>query len=164
MNKHIDIRPARPSDREAIWQIIRKVIATGDTYVFAPDSGRDQMLAYWCGADKHCYVATICDEVKGTFILKDNQPDLGNHVANASYMTSPEAFGQGIGRAMAEYSLQEARRLDYHSMQFNIVVKSNERAVKLWQKLGFRIIGEIPEAFRHKKEGYTDAFIMWKKL
>jgi ribosomal protein S18 acetylase RimI-like enzyme len=79
-------------------------------------------------------------------------------------MVAPEAKGKGIGRKMAEFSLEEARRLGYRAMQFNFVVKSNEIAVKLWLALGFEIIGEIPEAFRHKEKGLTNALIMYRKL
>ena len=122
------------------------------------------MLDYWCGKDKHTYVAELNRIVAGTFILKDNLPDRGSHVANASYMTLPSFFGKGIGRAMGEFSLSEALRLGYRAMQFNIVVKTNERAIGLWKKLGFEIIGEIPEAFRHPALGYVNAYIMWKKL
>jgi len=65
---------------------------------------------------------------------------------------------------MCEYSLAAAKRLGYRAMQFNIVVKSNEGAVRLWQKLGFDIIGEIPEAFNHRQHGLTNAYIMYRKL
>ena len=122
------------------------------------------MLNYWCNKDKHTFVAILKNEIVGTFIIKDNFPDLGSHVANASYMTLPEASGKGIGRAMGEFSLKEAKLLGYKAMQFNIVVKSNERAIRLWQKLGFGIIGEIPQAFNHITDGYTDACIMWREL
>jgi ribosomal protein S18 acetylase RimI-like enzyme len=160
----LEIRPAETRDHYAIWSIIRQVIAAGDTYVFPPDSSREEMLGYWCGESKHCYVATLDDRVVGTFIIMDNQPGLGSHVANASFMTDPQEFGKGIGRYMGEYSLKEARRLGYLAMQFNVVVKSNERAVRLWQKLGFEIIGEAPFAFNSLKEGLTNAYIMWKRL
>ena len=96
--------------------------------------------------------------------MKDNQPGLGSHVANAGYMTSPDAFGKGIGKAMALFSLEEAKNLGYRAMQFNLVIKTNERAVELWKKLGFAIIGEIPEAFNHKSLGLTNAYIMYRKL
>ena len=89
-------------------------------------------------------MAEINHEVVGTFIIKDNFPGLGSHVANASYMTLPVAFGKGIGRSMAEFSLTEAKHLGYRAMQFNIVVKTNDRAIRLWQKLGFEIKAEIP--------------------
>jgi ribosomal protein S18 acetylase RimI-like enzyme len=160
----VDIRKATPADHDQIWEIIQPVLLTGDTYVFAPDSSREKMLAYWCGLDRHTYVATINGTVVGTFLLRDNQPDLGSHIANGSYMTLKTASGQGIGKAMGAFSIEEARRLGYKAMQFNIVIKSNERAVRLWQTLGFTIIGEIPDAFNHRQNGLTNAYIMYRKL
>lgn len=122
------------------------------------------MLEYWCGNDKHTYVATLESHVVGTFIIKDNQPDLGSHIANASYMTLPKASGMGIGETMGRFSLEEAKKMGYKGMQFNIVVKTNEKAVRLWKKLGFTIIGEIPEAFNHKQLGLTGIYIMFRAL
>ena len=169
----ITIREYREADKEQIWEIIKSVISTGDTYVFAPDTPREKMLAYWCGADKKTYIAVLSEppaagglseKIVGTFFLKENQPGLGSHVGNAGYMVSPEAKGKRVGRTMAEYSLEEARKLGFSAMQFNFVVKSNEVAVKLWQSVGFEIIGEIPEAFNHAKNGLTNALIMYRKL
>ena len=160
----ITIRKATIADQDAIWDIIHAVIAKGDTYVFDPNSTKEKMLAYWFHEEKYTYVATQNGVVVGTFVIKDNQPDLGSHIANAAYMTAPAATGQGIGKAMGVFSLEEAKRLGYRAMQFNIVMKSNEIAVRLWQKLGFTIIGEIPEAFNHRQNGLTNAYIMYQKL
>src|SRR3954452_9672085 len=115
----IEIRKAQSKDQNQVWEIIEQVIAEGDTYVFSPNSPQDKMIAYWFGQDKHTYVAIIDNKVIGTFFIKDNQPDLGSHIANASYMTSPAALGQGVGRTMGEFSLAEAKRLGYKAMQFN---------------------------------------------
>jgi ribosomal protein S18 acetylase RimI-like enzyme len=160
----ITIRKATAADNDQIWEIIQQVIAGGDTYVFDPHSSKEKMLAYWCAPDRHTYVATINNKVVGSFVIRDNQPDLGSHIANGAYMTSPSASGQGIGRTMGAFSIEEAKRLGYKAMQFNIVIKSNERAVRLWQSLGFTIIGEIPEAFNHTQNGLTNAYIMYRKL
>jgi ribosomal protein S18 acetylase RimI-like enzyme len=160
----LEIRKAGEADKQAVWEIIKPVIATGDTYIFYPDSPEEKMLAYWFAADKHVFVALAENKIVGTFFLKDNQPDLGSHIANAGYMVAPEAKGKRVGRAMAEFSLAEARRLGYQAMQFNFVVKSNEVAVRLWLSLGFEIIGEIPEAFNHAENGLTNALIMYRKL
>ncbi|WP_428330035.1 N-acetyltransferase family protein [Mucilaginibacter sp.] len=160
----ITIRKATHEDENQIWDIIKVVIAKGDTYVFDPASPKEKMLAYWCDPEKHTYVATIAGRIVGTFVLKDNQPDLGAHIANAGYMTAPNATGMGIGKIMCEFSMEEAKRLGYTAMQFNFVIKSNDRAVRLWEKLGFRIIGEIPDAFNHQQYGLTNAYIMYRKL
>ena len=164
MNSDLEIRKASPKDHDAIWEIIQPIIAKGDTYAFHPHTSREDMLALWCGKDKHTYVAQRAGKIVGTFMLKDNHPGLGSHVANAGYMTHPDEYGKGIGRTMAEFSLVEAKRLGYTDMQFNLVVKSNVRAVKLWQHLGFEIIGEIPNAFQHAEQGLVNAYIMWRRL
>lgn len=160
----LEIRKANEADKPEIWKIIESVIATGDTYLFYPDSPKEKMLDWWFSADKNTYAALMENKIVGTFFLKDNQPDLGSHIANAGYMVSSEAKGKRVGRTMAEFSLEEARKLGYRAMQFNFVVKSNEIAVKLWQDIGFEIIGEIPEAFQHKENGLTNALIMYRKL
>lgn len=162
--KMMTIREYNEADKEQIWQIIKPVIRQGDTYVFAPGSSKEKMLDYWCGADKNTYVAVSDKKILGTFYIKENQPDLGAHVCNAGYIVSPEAQGRGIGRGMAEFSLKEAKRLGFRAMQFNFVVKTNAGAIRLWQSLGFEIIGEIPEAFRHTEKGLINALIMYRKL
>jgi ribosomal protein S18 acetylase RimI-like enzyme len=160
----VEIRKATPADKDQVWVIIQQVISNGDTYVFDPESSKEKMLSYWYGEDKHTYVAILDNQVTGTFIIKNNQPDLGSHIANAAYMTLPASSGQGVGMAMGAFSLEEAKRLGYKAMQFNIVVKTNDRAVRLWKKLGFKIIGEIPGAFDHMQYGLTNAYIMYRKL
>lgn len=160
----INVRKAVHSDSESLWDIIEPIIREGITYVFSPDSSREKMLGYWMAADKETYVAEIDGEVVGTFYLKANQPDRGSHVVNAGYMVSPKVAGKGIGKAMAEFSFLEAKRLGYHAMQFNYVVKSNTTAVRLWQKLGFEIVGEIPKAFSHPKTGLSSVLVMYRKL
>lgn len=158
------IRKAEDRDKPAIWQIINAVIAGGDTYVFSPDSTEEEMMTYWFSPDKHNYVAVSEGDIVGIYWLKANQPGLGAHVGNGAYMVSPNAKGKGIGKKMAEHSIDEARRLGFKSIQFNFVVKSNTVAVNLWKSVGFEIIGEIPEAFDHAKNGMTNAYIMYCKL
>lgn len=164
MNKQVTIRKTTGADFDGIWHIIKAVIATEDTYVFPADTPRDEMLQYWCGEDKLTYVAIKDDNIVGTFFIKANFPGLGAHIANASFMTHPEDGGHGVGNNMGRYALKEAKRLGFLAMQFNIVVKNNERAIRLWQKLGFKIVGEIPDAFKHKSSGLTNAYVMWRKL
>ncbi|MDI1243302.1 MAG: N-acetyltransferase [bacterium] len=158
------VRKATDGDKPAVWQIIKAVIAGGDTYTFAPDTPMAEMLAFWFSPEKYVYVADADGVILGTYWLKANQPGLGDHVGNGGYMVSPGAKGRGIGKLMAEHSIEEGRRIGYHSIQFNFVVKSNAVAVKLWKSVGFEIIGEIPDAIRHSRDGLTNAYIMYRKL
>ncbi len=158
------IRKALFEDYPSIWEIIKEVITGGDTYTFDPESTKEEMIDYWCAADKHTYVAVGDNRVVGTFFIKANQPGLGSHVANAGYMVTKSQYHKGVGRSMCAFSMDEARRMGFSAMQFNFVVKSNSRAVQLWQQMGFSIIGEIPDAFNHKQLGLTNAYIMYQKL
>jgi L-amino acid N-acyltransferase YncA len=158
------IRLARQADEDAIWNIFHAVVASGDTYVFDPHMPREEALAYWLRPDTHTYVAEREGRVVGTYILKSNQPALGSHVANAAFMVSPIARGAGVGKRMGDHCLAEARRLGFRAMQFNLVVSTNEAAVRLWKHLGFRIIGTLPEAYRHSQHGFVDAYVMFQTL
>jgi ribosomal protein S18 acetylase RimI-like enzyme len=160
----VAIREASRQDRDAVWEIFRTVVAAGDTYVFDPEIPREEALAYWFHPGTRTYVAESEGRVVGTYILKPNQPGLGSHVSNAAFMVSPSARGLGIGRAMGEHCLEEARRLGYQAMQFNFVVSTNEAAVKLWERLGFTIVGTLPGAFRHGTRGFVDAYVMFRTL
>lgn len=160
----LQIRRARKEDRQAIWQIFHAVVAGGDTYVFDPNISRRKALAYWLDPKTRCYVALSDLGIIGSYILKANQPGLGSHVANAGFMVSPSARGRGIGRAMAEHCLHEARRLGFRAMQFNFVVATNETALRLWKDLGFKIAGTLPGAFRHSRRGFVDVYVMYRRL
>jgi L-amino acid N-acyltransferase YncA len=158
------IRRATAKDREAIWQIFHAVIARGDTYAFNPGISRRQALAYWLSPKTRCYVAVSDERIVGTYIMKANQPGLGSHVANAGFMVAPSARGRGIGRAMAEHCLHEATRLGYRAMQFNFVVSTNTAALRLWKNFKFKIVGRLPGAFRHSRQGFVDVYVMYRRL
>lgn len=158
------IRRATSADRERIWEIFQTVVASGDTYAYAPTTSREEALALWFRADTSTYVAVEGDIVVGTYILRPNQPGLGSHVANAAFMVDLAARGRGIGRLMGKHCLEEARRLGFRAMQFNFVVSTNLPAVHLWQTLGFQIIGKVPGAFRHARLGFVDVYIMFRTL
>lgn len=169
----LNIRPATDSDRAAIWEIFREVIAAGDTYPLDPSISREDGLAYWFQKAAHIYVVQLDRlnrsssrqaQIVGSYTLHPNQPSGSAHVANAGFIVSKEAREQGIGRAMGEHCLKEARRLGFRAMQFNFVVSTNESAVKLWQTLGMKIIGTLPGAFRHPTRGYVDVCVMFQSF
>jgi L-amino acid N-acyltransferase YncA len=170
------IRLAKKADRDEIWNIFHEVVAAGDTYALDPNISRKDALAYWFGPDAHTYVAELAARssqrsrlrrtrrITGTYILRPNESGGGSHVANAGFMVSASVRGQGIGRAMAEHCLSEARRLGFRAMQFNFVVSTNTPAICLWKELSFKIVGTLPGAFSHPQKGYVDVYVMHRSL
>jgi L-amino acid N-acyltransferase YncA len=164
MSRDFAIRPAQQADWPAIWAIFRAVIAGGDTYTYAPDMREEEGYAHWMSPLCHPYVALVDGKIAASCTIRTNKPGLGAHVANAGYFVADAHRRQGIARAMCRHSLLEARRLGYLAMQFNFVVSTNLPAIALWQKMGFRIIGTVPQAFRHAQFGLTEVHIMHRTL
>jgi len=160
----LEIRAATDGDRDAIWEIFHEVVNAGDTYPLDPQTSSDGALAYWFGPNTHTYVAEQDRRLLASYVLRPNQSAGGSHVANAAFIVASSARGQGIGRAMGEHCLNEARRFGFRALQFNFVISTNESAVKLWQKLGMEIVGTLPGAFRHPEKGYVDVYVMYRSL
>jgi L-amino acid N-acyltransferase YncA len=160
----MDIRKAKLSDAPAIAGIILPIIRQAATYALDPDMSETAAMAYWMGYDKETFVAEEDGVVLGTYYMRPNQAGGGRHVCNCGYMTHAAATGRGVARHMCKHSLGHARSRGYRAMQFNFVISTNERAVWLWQSLGFEIVGRLPAAFRHPTHGYVDAFVMYQLL
>ncbi len=152
------------SDREDVWSIFHAVVSTGDTYAFAPDTSVAVAADYFVGSEMVAFVAEVDGRVVGMYKLIPNRRDLGAHVANASFMVHPEAAGRGIGRALGDHCLRQARVRGFAAMQFNFVVSTNTRGVALWQSLGFVVMATLPNAFRHQRHGLVDAYVMFRSL
>ena len=160
----IIIRAARPDDSDAIWSILEPMIRAGETYCLPRDMDRAAALKFWFSDSHEVFVADDDGRVLGTYFLRPNQTGGGSHVANCGYVTATEASGRGVARAMCAHSLDHAKSRGFRAMQFNFVVSSNERAVRLWNSFGFEIVGRLPEAFQHPEIGYTEAYVMYRAL
>jgi len=158
------IRPAAAGDNDAIWAIMQPIIRDGETYTLPRDMNKTTGLAYWQSAEHEVFVAEGNGKIVGTYFLRANQKGGGGHVANCGYMTAVSATGRGVARAMCEHSLGRARGRRFRAMQFNFVVSTNQRAVQLWQRFEFQIVGCLPKAFLHPTRGYVDAYIMYREL
>jgi ribosomal protein S18 acetylase RimI-like enzyme len=160
----IRVRPAVSEDRDSVWMILQPVIRAGETYTLPRDMTRDAALAYWFANGHEVFVAETEGQLVGTYFLRANQGGGGSHVANCGYITASAASGKGVARAMCAHSLEHAKARGFRAMQFNFVVSSNERAVRLWKSFGFEIVGRIPDAFLRPVAGYTDVYVMYRLL
>ena len=164
MNSGMVIRSATRRDDEATWQILEPVLRAGETYTLPREISRNDALAYWFSPEHETFVAEEGGTILGTYFLRANQRGGGAHVANCGYMTAQQAMGRGVARAMCLHSLDLARERGFRAMQFNFVVSTNERAIRLWTTLGFATVGRLPGAFLHPAHGYVDALVMYRAL
>ena len=157
------IRQATDADWPAIWSILEPVFRAADTYAVDRDITEGAARAVWMEAPVKTYVATD-GEILGTYYIKTNHKGGASHVCNCGYVTAQAAQGRGIARQMCEHSQDVARDLGYRAMQFNLVLASNVGALGLWQRLGFDIVGTLPDVFNHPTSGLVDGHVMWKTL
>jgi ribosomal protein S18 acetylase RimI-like enzyme len=158
------IRPAIADDEDAIWSILEPILKEGEAYALPRDWSRSEALAYWRAPNHAVFVAGEGSDILGTYYLRPNQKGGGAHVANCGYATHQRAQGRGVASAMCVHSLESARRQGFTAMQFNFVVATNERAVALWKRHGFDVVGRLPGAFKHPRLGRVDALVMYRAL
>jgi ribosomal protein S18 acetylase RimI-like enzyme len=160
-----EIRLLQRRDWPATWAIIEPVFRAGETYAFPPDISEEETYEIWVEKPTATFVAVSGNgEVLGTYYIKPNQPGPGSHVCNCGYIVAERARGRGIASGMCEHSQREAAARGFRAMQYNLVVATNESAVRLWQHHGFETVGTLAGAFRHPREGFVDAFLMYKQL
>jgi len=161
----INIRLFEAGDWPAVWSILEPVFRSGETYAYPPEISRDEAYQAWIEYPLATFVAHEANgPILGTYFIKPNQPGLGAHVCNCGYVVAPTARGKGVASAMCIHSQHEAVARGFHAMQFNLVVSTNEQAIRAWKQQGFHIVGALPGAFRHRQLGYVDALVMYKTL
>ena len=148
MTRTITVRDYDDTDWPQVWPIIEEVVRAGDTFPFATDLTEADARVIWLdnGPGGRASVAVDGDRVLGTAKMGRNRPGPGSHVATASYMVAADARGRGVGRALVVDSLTWARETGYAAMQYNAVVATNKSAVRLYESLGFTVVGTVPRA------------------
>jgi ribosomal protein S18 acetylase RimI-like enzyme len=164
MTMTLSIRLATDADWPFILDILKPVFAAGETYAVDRDLDDEAIRSFWMMPAHEVFVADLDGAVSGTYYLMANRHGGGAHVANCGYVTSPMARGKGLATTMGQHSLERARERGFRAMQFNHVVSTNAGAVRLWQRLGFDIVGTLPGAFKHPVHGYVDAYVMYQPL
>jgi GNAT superfamily N-acetyltransferase len=158
--KALDIHAARPEEHRDLYEAFAEIVVRGEGFPQDPAAALtyDDFSDYWLNHKSYVGVATVDGRLAGSYHLKPNFVGRAAHIANAGYFVLPEHRGAGIGRALVEHSLAEARRLGFDAMQFNLVFASNP-ARALYEEFGFRQIGQVPAAIDGE-----DAIIYWRAL
>ncbi|RCW44659.1 L-amino acid N-acyltransferase YncA [Halopolyspora algeriensis] len=159
------IREAADQDWPHIYPFFCDIVAAGQTFAYPENPTLEEARALWMAQPPGRTVVAVDENiVVGTATMGPNRPGRGSHVATASFMVDPHHHGHGAGRALGNEVLDWARSAGYRSIQFNAVVETNSAAVHLWQKLGFRILTTVPEAFDHPEHGLVGLHVMFQHL
>nr|WP_302600207.1 GNAT family N-acetyltransferase [uncultured Cellulosilyticum sp.] len=158
------IREWQVEDVEVFCSIWNEVVESGDYYMGEEALSYDEMKDMCQKQTRVCCVVNEQGIVGGFYILHPNQIGRGAHIANATYAVDKKFRGCGLGRILVKDSISKAKAYGFKGFQFNAVVATNKFAIKLYRKLGFNIIGVVPEAFKLKSGELTDLYIMFMNL
>ncbi|MDH3976811.1 MAG: GNAT family N-acetyltransferase [Deltaproteobacteria bacterium] len=158
-----EIREYISSDLSAVTQAFNAVVESGNAFMTEHPVSEEQMRERLKN-EQSVFVAVRDGTVVGCYMLRSNMKGRGNHIANATYFVSENQRENGIGNLLGKHSISTAMKLGYKAMQFNGVVINNQASLRLWEYLGFEVIGKIPNGFRNKNEEYVDVCIMYKEL
>lgn len=160
------IRAATEADWPRIWPFFARIVEAGETYAYPLDLTEETGRALWLEAPPGRTVVAVDGDgvILGSAKMGPNRPGRGSHIATASFMVDPAYQGRGTGATLGRDMIEWARAEGYHGIQFNAVVQTNTGAVRLWQSLGFDIIGTVPEAFDSRSYGLVGLHVMFLRL
>src|SRR5439155_24668021 len=146
------------SDHNELFVAFARIVDAGEGFPQAPPLDRAEFDDYWLAHSAAVVVARVQGQLAGAYYVKANFVGRAAHIANAGYFVVAEHRGTGIGRALVEHSMTEARRLGFDALLFNLVFESNP-ARPLSQPLGFAVVGRAPRAVDGE-----DALVYWRQL
>ncbi len=143
-----------------IWnEVVEEGIAFPQLDLLDEESGR----RFFAG-QTYCGVADDDGAVVGLYILHPNNVGRCGHIANASYAVDSACRGKHIGEMLVKDCLVRAKNAGFRLMQFNAVVESNIHARHLYERLGFVLLGTIPNGFMMKDGSYQNICLYYHTL
>jgi GNAT superfamily N-acetyltransferase len=154
----VDVKLATVDDYDELFVAFSRIVSAGEGFPQSPPLTRKEFDDYWVAHSSAVHVAKFGSYLIGAYYIKPNFVGRAAHIANAGYFVLAAYRGTGVGRALVEHSMLEARRLGFDAMQFNLVFESNP-VRPLYKSLGFSEVGRIPKAVDGE-----DALIFWRSL
>jgi DNA-binding MarR family transcriptional regulator len=162
--KGLTLKPFVQEDEESLYNIFQEIVESGNQVHFECSS-KQEFYRQFLESGSQVFTAHLSErELVGGFTIKPNFSGRSKHVANAVYMIKRIHQGRGIGTLLVKASLEFAKQLGFRAMQFNMVLSENHIALKLYQKLGFNIIGTISRAIKNLDGSYQEGLILHREL
>ena len=155
--EEITVRAYREEDLPAMAAVWNEVVEEGIAFPQEEPLGPEEARAFFAAQSRSAVAVRESDgAILGLYILHPNNVGRCGHICNASYAVAAESRGLRIGEKLVRDCITAAPSFGFRVLQFNAVVRTNARARRLYEKLGFTQLGVIPGGFRMKDGHYED--------
>ena len=159
------IRQAEPNDARALIGLTKHVGKETNYLTFGPEGidltvaqEMDLIQTFAVSEKNLMLVVEVDDQIIGMGNLATFGSQKQAHVAEIGLSLIQEYWGYGIRRLLMEDLLDFAREVDLKVITLE-VVKDNQRAVKLYERFDFEIVGTLKQRLKHNCT-YYDSYIM----
>ena len=159
----VEISRYTEADLPALTEIWNEDVRDGVAFPQLNELSLDEAAEFFAAQD-YTAVARVGGQVLGLYILHPNNVGRCGHQANASYAVASAARGKGVGGGLGRHSLETGAQLGYKLLIFNAVVASNTHAIRLYERLGFVRIGQVPNGFLMKDGSWNDTILFYHTL
>lgn len=162
--KGITLTSFKQEDEHHLYDIFKDIVDSGVEFHYESSSIQEFYCQFFSPKSQVYVCRSLEGEVIGGFYIRPNLSGRCNHIANAAYMIKNTYRRRGIGTLLVKASLEIAKNIGFQAMQFNMVLSQNVIAIRLYLRLGFKVIGIIPQAIRNSDKSYQDGYIFFRTL
>lgn len=157
------IRQYTAADLDQTLDVWNEIVRAGNAFPQDRELDREEGGRFF-ESQSYCAVADLGGKICGLYVLHPNNVGHCAHQCNASFAVAQSERGKGIGEALVRDCLHQARKLGFELLIFNAVVKENASAVRLYRKLGFKLIGEVERGFCDREGNYHTTLMFYRRL
>ena len=163
MNEII-VRKYESADLPEMIEIWNEVVREGVAFPQEEELTQKAGAEFFAGQTYASVAVDSGGAVLGLYILHPNNVGRCAHIANASYAVSSKFRGLHIGEKLVSDCISKAHFCGFKVLQFNAVVESNVHARHLYERLGFKQLGTIPEGFRMKDGSFENICLYYREV
>lgn len=165
------LRPAEGRDAEAVYALFVRTHGETDYLASYPEEntmtveGERAFLERKAESPNEVQILACVDgETAGLAgISAIGSKEKLRHRAEFGISVEKKFWGMGIGRALAQACIECAKEAGYAQVELDVVAE-NQRAVRLYESLGFREYGRNPMGFRSRYTGWQALSLMRLEL
>ncbi len=163
----ITFREAVPSDAEQLLEVTKKIGSETEFLVMdengmslTPELLAHQLDALYESENNVLLLALAGEQIIGTASIKADSHYRVSHIGEIGISILKEYWGMGIGTLLMEELIEWAKESQtIYRLELTVQAR-NERAVHIYEKMGFEVEARMPRGARSDAGEFLDVYLM----